>query len=77
MSLEANLAAWFKANGWTWHLLNNRTVVPDETDIEEALDAAAKRLYTSPVGTQLEVGRLIIQKTHKGHDVYIYYGSYE
>jgi hypothetical protein len=34
-------------------------------------------LYNEPVGTQLEVGRLIIKKLHHGHDVYIYVGPYE
>ncbi len=77
MKLEDELAQVFAKNGWTWNLKGNRTVVPNSFDIELALDEAARLLYNEPVGTQLEVGRLIIKKLHKGHDVYIYVGPYE
>lgn len=77
MTLEDELAAWFAKNGWTWHLKGDREVVPSPWEIEAALDEAARMLYNEEVGTQLEVGRLIIKKLHKGHDVYIYVGQYD
>lgn len=77
MKLEDEIAETFTKNGWTWSLKGGRVVVPTSWDIEAALDEAARLLYNEPVGTQLEVGRLIIQKLPKGHDVYIFAGSYE
>lgn len=75
--LEEQLAEWFKEQGWTWNLADGNTVIPDAEDFELALDEAARVLYNEPVGTQLTVGRMIIQKLHKGHDVYVYVGPYE
>lgn len=77
MRLEEELALRFKEHGWTWHLKESRDVVPEVYDIELALDEAAKMLYNETVGTQLEVGRLIIKKQPRGHDVYLYTGTYE
>ena len=77
MSIEDDLAEVFKKNVWTWTLKGGRVVIPTADDIEHALDEAARMLYTEPVGTQLEVGRLIIKKQTRGHDVYIYAGPYE
>lgn len=71
------LARVFRREGWTWNLKDKSSVVPDEDDIDAALDAAARMLYTEPVGTQLEVGRLIIVKKHHGHDVFVFVGEYE
>lgn len=76
MTVEEELARIFRKNGWTWNIKGKSSVVPDEDDIEAALDEAARRLYDEPVGAQLEVGRLIVQKKHRGHDVYIYMGEY-
>lgn len=77
MRLEDELAATFTRNGWTWNLKGGKTVIPSSDDIEAALDEAARLLYNEPMGTQLEVGRLIIKKQPRGHDVYIYAGPYE
>lgn len=77
LRLEDELAAWFLKNGWTWHLKGGRNVVPSPDEIEAALDEAARLLYNEPVGTQLEVGRLIIKKQPRGHDVYVFVGPYE
>lgn len=74
--LEFMIAEWFDRHNWTWHLKGGRTVVPSDTDITQALDEAARQLYNEPVGTTLEVGRLIIRKKHQGHDVYMYAGEY-
>lgn len=73
--LEEEIARVFRKNGWTWKLKKG-TVVPDEGDVMDALDEAARVLYDEPVGTQLEVGRLIIKKTATGQDAYIYVGEY-
>ena len=70
------IARIFRKNGWTWNLRDKSSVVPDEDDIEAALDEAARMLYDEPVGSQLEVGRLIVKKKHQGHDVYLFMGAY-
>lgn len=75
--LESYIVSVFAREGWTWSLKGGVTKVPDELDVEHALDEAARVLYNEPVGTQLEVGRLIIKKLPRGHDVYIYAGPYE
>ncbi len=49
--------------------------VPDEIEIEAMLDTAAETLYDESVGAQLSVGRRIITKQTKTHDVYVYCGS--
>lgn len=73
--LERIISDWFKKNNWTWNLKRG-TVSPSETDVEDALDEAARILYNETDGTQLEVGRLIVKKKHDGHDVYMYVGEY-
>ena len=75
-TLVAILAEHFADWGWTWKI-GGEYRVPDEEDLHVALDRAAAMLYAEPVGTKLEVGRLIIIKTTTGHDVYVLAGSYE
>lgn len=75
--IEDELAEIFAKKGWVWHLKGDRKTVPTVDEIEAALDEAARLLYNEPVGTQLEVGRLIIKKKPRGHDVYIFVGPYE
>ena len=75
-SVEQELARIFRKNGWTWTIEGGRGVVPDETDILNALDEAVKMLYDAPVGAELEVGRLIIRKNNYGHDVFVLVGTY-
>ena len=75
--VEEEIARVFRKNGWEWKLKDKGSIVPDEDDVAAALDEAARMLYDEPVGTQLEVGRLIIMKRHRGHDVYIFVGEYE
>ena len=77
LTLEEELSEWFVRNNWTWHLKQGTDIVPSAEDIELALDEAARMLYNEPVGTQLEVGRLIIKKKHRGFDVYVYAGPYD
>lgn len=77
MNLEQELADTFERNNWKWNTKAKGPVVPTEEDIQAALDEAARVLYNEPVGSTLEVGRLIIHKKHRGHDVYVYAGSYD
>lgn len=74
--VEETIAEWFKENHFEWKLVKGR-VVPDEADVETALDEAARILYNQTDGTYLSVGRLIIEKTDNGHNVYMFIGSYE
>lgn len=73
--LEMDLKEYFSARDWKLKLKDDLTA-PDESDFEAILDEAAKMLYDEPVGTQLEVARLIIIKLHKGYDVYVLAGRY-
>lgn len=78
MSLESDLADTFKRHGWVWKIKGHPDgIIPTEDDIEAALDEAARLLYNETVGTQLEIGRLIIKRKHDGFDVYIYAGPYQ
>jgi hypothetical protein len=76
-SLEEELARIFRKNGWQWHLKGDKWIIPDEEDILDALDEAARVLYDKNVGDRLEVGRLIIEKRPLGHDVYVFAGTFE
>ena len=73
--LELELSEHFAKHEFTWKLTDGN-VSPSEVDMLDALDKAAEVLYDEPVGAQLEVGRLIIAKTHTGFDVYAFFGSY-
>lgn len=71
------LARIFRKNGWTWSLKDRGHIVPGEEELQAALDEAARILYPEPVGTQLDMGGLIIVKRNLGHDVYVFAGPYE
>lgn len=75
MIVAEKIHDWFKTNKWTWKI-SGESVEPGLDDIEKMLDEAAKTLYDEPVGTQLEVGRLIVKKLHRGHEVYIFVDEY-
>lgn len=74
--VETIISEFFTRMGWTWNLKGGKVVTPSESDVQAALDEAAKQLYNQPVGTQLQVARLIIEKKHTGHDVYMFVGDY-
>jgi len=74
--LEQIISKFFTERGWTWKLKGGRVVTPSEQDVLAALDEAARQLHTAPIGSTLQVARLIIEKKHTGHDVYIYAGEY-
>jgi hypothetical protein len=75
--IEQEISRLFRKNGWTWSVKDKGSIVPDEDDVLATLDEAAKLLHDEPVGAQVEVGRLIIQKKHLGHDVFMFVGEYE
>ena len=66
----------FKKIGQEWKIGGEHRPV-EESDVEKVLDEAAVRLYDREVGTQLETGGLIIEKTRHGFDVYAYVGPYQ
>lgn len=74
--IEQTISEWFRKNGWTWRLRGGKIVQPTEQDVLDALDQAAKQLSDQPVGTILQVGRLAIERTTRGHDVYMFVGEY-
>lgn len=74
--VENIIHKFFTEKGWTWKLKGGKVVVPSEQDVLDALDEAARQLHTAPVGSTLQVGRLIIEKKHLGHDVYMFVGEY-
>lgn len=76
MSLESDLARVFDKNKWTWNFTNGKRI-PDENDIEAALDEAARLLYDGKAGDSLFMGRLFIVKKEIGHDVYVFAGPYQ
>lgn len=61
---------WHYSHGW---------FKPNEKDVEQMLDNAAKALYDGSIGDRFEAGTtgLIIEKAEHGHDVYVYVGNYQ
>lgn len=74
---ERTIAEWFKQNEFKWSIKDQGTIIPSEKDVEAALDEAARILYDEPEGSHLSVGRLIIERLHKGYAVYMYVGDYK
>jgi hypothetical protein len=66
----------FQRIGHTW-TVGGKTVEPTDDDVEKTLDEAVRMLYTRPVGQQLEVGGIIVEKRPHGHDVWVYLGNYK
>lgn len=79
MSMSEYIASKFAENGWTWSLKGRGHVVPDEDDVEAALDNAARVMYDMDPdeNPQIHVGRLIIKKHNNTHEVYLYVGDFE
>lgn len=74
--IEQIISEFFAKRGWTWRLKGGTVVSPSESDVIAALDEAAAQLRNQPVGSTLQVARLLIEKKHTGHDVYMYVGEY-
>ena len=70
------VAGIFERIGHTWKT-DQGHIVPSEEDVAEFLDGAASALYTYQEGDRFESGGLIIERTKRGHDVYVYVGNYE
>lgn len=73
--IEQIVAEIFERIGHVW-MLDSGLTVPTEDDVHRMLDAAAKALYDSPIGTQFQTGGLVIEKAPTGHDVYVFVGNY-
>lgn len=71
-----DLEELFEKHGWTWSITGEGRIVPNSSDIESAIDEAARVLYDKEVGAILEVGRLVIIKQANGLDVYVLAGEY-
>jgi hypothetical protein len=70
------VAGVFERIGHTWKT-DQGLIVPSEQDVEIFLDNAASALYTYSEGDRFESGGLIIERTKRGHDVWVYVGNYE
>lgn len=70
------LTEYFKETEYTWKI-NGQDVTPSQEDVKTVLGRAVEILKDEPVGTQLEVGRLIIIKTHDDYDIYVFAGVYK
>ena len=70
------LAKFFADHDYKWRI-GGTMKVPDEIEIEAMLDKCAEDLYDGAVGDRITVGRLIVEKQTKTHDVYVYTGSYQ
>jgi hypothetical protein len=74
--IEELIERIYKERQHKWKI-DNKMVVPTENDIMLALDEVARLLHTEEPGTRLDIGGLIVDKTYRGHDVYVYVGSYQ
>jgi hypothetical protein len=74
--LIEQLAKFFADHDYKWRI-GGVLKVPDEIEIEAMLDKCAEDLYDGAVGDRITVGRLIVEKQTKTHDVYVYTGSYQ
>lgn len=75
--IESLISEIFQRIEHYWNIKGGKRVIPDDNDVERALDEAAKVLYNENIGERLEVGGLIIEKRPVGHDVYCYLGNYQ
>lgn len=72
------LVTVFNDLGYQWHFKGAGMVTPNEHDMQLTLDKAVEVLYGKdehPVGTKLEVGRLMFVKEDTGVDVYVLAGT--
>ena len=74
MSIAAELHDIFAAKEYLW-MVGGERVVPSEDDIQKALDTIKSMLDVSPDIGSLEVGRIRVQRTDVGLEVYIFMGD--
>jgi hypothetical protein len=68
----------WKRIGFTWSLKDtDARLQPSSKDVEQTLDEAVRVLYTSEVGARFEGGGLIVEKRPRGHEVYVFVGTYQ
>lgn len=72
--LAQRLASLFEERQYTWKI-DGQLSVPSENDIQDVIDEAQNRLKTKPMGTWLEIGRLIFVKSPDNLDVYVLFES--
>lgn len=65
-----SLARMFVRRGYEWNFNDGRRV-PKQKEIEEFVLRAVERLSDQPDLSQLEFGRLIVQKHGDFYDVYV------
>lgn len=73
--LEDLLAEALEKAGRKWRV-EGELVQPSAASVRSMLDWAASELYTRDVGTRLETGGLIFDKTENGIDVFVIAGFY-
>jgi len=75
VNLAKDLAEIFKGRELHWSI-DGKMVIPTAKDIQETLDKAKEALYTEPVPSQMEVGRLIVRHWKQNQfDVYLQIGN--
>lgn len=74
MNVEDELESFFMLHDYRWRI-DGTLRFPTADDIRMTIDRAIEELYDERVGTQLEVGRLIIKKTPKHFDIYVRIGE--
>lgn len=75
MKIEDELESFFMVHDYRWQI-DGTLRFPTAEDIRQTIDRAEEELYDEKVGTQLEVGRLIIKKVQNHHhDVYVMIGE--
>lgn len=73
--LSKQIADHLKTQGYTWKIAG-RDQHPTDSDLEKVLDKAAGVLYDGSIGDRIDVGHLIIERTHGGYRVYVEIGEY-
>lgn len=66
------IAQFFQQAGYEWKFKDGRHTVPTQEDIEEAVQGYIDVLANEPDLTQVEGGRLIVQKHENFYDVYVH-----
>lgn len=64
----------FDENKYEW-MIDGVLTVPSEQDILDTLQEMAKQIESTPDGTWMELGHLIIIKTGSFIDVYLHHGT--
>lgn len=73
--LEDMIAEALERAGIQWKS-GDKMIQPTAADVRQVLDAAASRLYSEDVGTRLETGGIVVDKTATGFDVFVYSGFF-